>query len=313
MKRYNIPATDLEVSALCFGTSSLGTGLKGNDADRLISSFIEAGGCFFDTAHCYSFWEKDGYGASERELGECLRRIGYWGKVVVATKGGHPDAGEGYRRPDFYLADDVIISDIDDSLERLQAERIDLYFLHRDDSRVPVSDIIGVLNSEIERGRLRYIGASNWSIKRIAEANEYAKKSGLHGFVTSEVQWSLSQPDWKIGADPVMRYITEEDRKWYESVHIPIMAYSSTAGGYFARSQDGLSDGTINSKRKKRAVELANKLNCTPTQVALAYLLHQKPLTIPIFRTTKQSHLDEILSSVSVKLSGNQVRWLRDG
>jgi len=315
IKQYQIPNTDLKISALCFGGSSFGTDVKGKDADRLVSDFIEAGGCFFDTAHCYSFWVENGLGASEREFGACLKRLGCWNKVVVGTKGGHPDGGVNYPRPDAYMSESMIKSDVDESLERLGAERIDLYYLHRDDPRMSSAEVIGILNREIERGRIRYIGASNWSIQRIAEANEYASKHGLQGFVASQLHWSLADPNWKQGPDPIMRYVTEEDREWYASVGISIVAYSSTAGGYFASSHgsSGTYDNPTNIKRRNCAEELASKLNCTSAQIAMSYLLHQKPLTIPIFRTTNQAHLREIIDSVSINLSEDQIQWLRDG
>ena len=314
MKQYQIPNTELKVSALCFGGGSFGTSIKGKGADLLVSAFVEAGGCYFDTAHCYSFWEKDGLGASEREFGACLKRLGYWNKVVVGTKGGHPDGGENYRRPDAYMSESMINSDVGESLERLGSDRIDLYYLHRDDPRMPVAEVIGLLNREIERGRIRYIGASNWQTQRIMEANEYASKHGLQGFVASQVQWSLAEPNWKPGPDPIMRYVTEEDREWYASVGMSIVAYSATAGGYFASSHgsSGTYDNPTNIKRRKRAEELASNLNCTPVQIAMAYLLHQKPLTIPIFLTTNQAHLTEIMDSVSINLSDEQVHWLMD-
>jgi aryl-alcohol dehydrogenase-like predicted oxidoreductase len=313
MKKHKIPNTDLEVSALCFGASSLGTSTKGELADGLITQFIEAGGCFFDTAHCYSFWEKDGLGASERELGACLRRLGHWDDVVIATKGGHPDGGENYRRPDYYISENIIASDIDDSLERLGADRIDLYFLHRDDPRVTVDEIIGILNDEIKRERIRYIGASNWSTKRIAEANEYATKNGLQGFVASEVQWSLAEPNWKLGPEPTMRHVTNDDAEFYAQFGIPILAYSSTAGGYFSGNNMALYDNPTNRERLIRTNELAEKLGHSPTQIALAYLMNQSSCVIPIFRTANHEHLAEIMDSVFISLSIKQVHWLRDG
>ena len=129
------------------------------------------------------------------------------------------------------------------------------------------------------------------------------------------MQWSLADPNWKPSSDPTTRFVTEEDRKWYESVDLPIVAYSATSGGYFANKNVsvGLYDNPTNIARRERAEELASKLNCTPAQIAMSYLLHQKPLTFPIFRTTNQAHLTEIMGSVSISLSDEQVQWLRDG
>ena len=313
--RLRIPHTELEVSPLCYGAGSFGTGVTGAEADKLLGAFIEAGGNFFDTAHCYAFWVEGGLGASERELAASLRRLGYLDQAVIATKGGHPDAGEDYRRPDYFLAEQVIASDIDDSLRNLGLDYIALYFLHRDDTRMPVSEIMDILNRKVEHGRIGALGASNWSVERIAEANAYAAAHGLQGFVASQVQWSLAEPDWKPTTDPTVRYVTQSDAAWYASSQIPITAYSATACGYFAGSgqQEGMFAHPTNTARYQRAQTLASQLNATPTQIALAYLLHQEATVIPLFSTTKLSHLEEIIGVTNVSLTSEQVRWLRDG
>lgn len=93
MKRIKIPHTNLEVSALCYGVGGFGTAAHGELTDRLLAQFLEAEGNFVDTAHCYGFWAKEGQGASERALGDSLRRLKAREKVVVATKGRTPIAG----------------------------------------------------------------------------------------------------------------------------------------------------------------------------------------------------------------------------
>src|ERR1043166_5285513 len=163
MKSHSIDGTDLKVSSLCLGGGSLGTVIRGADMYRLYDQFREAGGNFFDTAHCYSFWLDGGDGASETALGECVRRRGDRVRVVIATKGGHPAVPPRYPRPEGYLAPEVIATDIQESLQRLGMDQIDLYYLHRDDPRVPVAEIIDMLNAEITRGRIRHLGASNWT------------------------------------------------------------------------------------------------------------------------------------------------------
>lgn len=315
MKRHRIPNTDLEVSALCLGGGGIGARVSGAGLDRLVARYLDVGGNFFDTAHCYAFWEPAGAGCSEWELGACLRRLNAWDRVVVATKGGHPDMGEAYRRPDAYLSPEVIAADLDDSLQRLGRDRIDLYYLHRDDTRVPVDEVIDMLNREVARGRIRYLGASNWSVERIAAANEYVARRGLRGFVISQLQWSLAVPNWRPGADPTMRSVTGEIAAWHAGAGLPIAAYSATAGGYFAASPRGesLYDSPGNRARRERARTLAARHGCTPTQIALAYLLHQAPLTIPIFFTASRDHLEEALGAVSIPLSAEEVRLLREG
>jgi aryl-alcohol dehydrogenase-like predicted oxidoreductase len=283
--------------------------------ERLYSVFREAGGNFFDTAHCYAFWIEGGLGASERALGECIRRFGDRDGVVIGTKGGHPDGGPSYPRPDQYLAPPVIAADISDSLERLGVATIDLYFLHRDDPRVPVGEIIEALNHEVRKGRIRYLGASNWSVGRIEAANAFAAAKGLRGFVASQPQWSLGEPNWRPTPEPTMRYVDDEDRVWYAAHEVVVTPYSATSNGYFAT--DGTRGGGFrnpeNEARLRRAQQLAGELGGTPGQIALAYLMNQGFLVVPIIGTTNPEHLHDSLGADQIQFTPQQVTWLRDG
>jgi aryl-alcohol dehydrogenase-like predicted oxidoreductase len=315
MKHYPIPHTDLSVSALCYGLGAFGSGVKGAEMERLFATFREAGGSFFDTAHCYAFWKPEGAGCSERALGECLRRFGDREEVVIGTKGGHPDASLDYPRPDHYLAPEVIASDIRDSLDRLGVETIDLYYLHRDDPRVPVEEIIDALNREIQTGRIRYLGASNWPVARIEAANTYAAAKRLQGFVASQPQWSLGEPNWRPGSEPTMRSVTDEDREWYAAHPLAVIPYSSTSNGYFATGGERGGDyqNPKNAARLRRAQQLASEMGRTPNQIALAYLMSQEFLVVPIIGTADREHLRDALGASGIWLSAQQVRWLREG
>ncbi len=315
MKHTTISQTDLDVSVLSYGVAGFGTGVRGEQADALLAQYLDAGGNFVDTAHCYAFWVPGGLGASERELGASLRRLGCRDRVVVVTKGGHSDGGPDYPRPADFLSAPVLDRDLDESLERLGLETVDLYYLHRDDGVTPVEAVIDWINRQIGRGRIRFAGASNWSVARIAAANAYAAQAGLHGFVASQVQWSLADPDWKAGEEPTMRSVTSEEFAWHTASQFPVVAYSATANGYFAGNGQTPRSyvNPTNHARWERAHTLSAHLSCTPTQVALAYLMHQPFPVFPLFSTLKPDHLAEALSSVDVKLSDTDVRWLRDG
>src|SRR5215217_945262 len=102
-------------STFCLGTIRWGTKVRGEELDRLYDAFRGAGGNFFDSAHVYAFWLDGGSGASERALGEIVRRRGDRGDVVLATKGGHPNMANGYPRPERFLAPDVIARDLSES------------------------------------------------------------------------------------------------------------------------------------------------------------------------------------------------------
>ena len=316
MRQINLPKSNITVSKLCFGAASFGTEVKGDSVDRLIEDYVLAGGDFFDTAHCYACWVPGGAGASEKELGAALRRAGLVGKVKVATKGAHPAIDRIYPRPEDFLSQKALKSDIQESRDRLGLEVIDLYYLHRDDGKTPVSEIIESLNQEIASGSIDAIGASNWSCERIADANAYAEANGLKGFVLSQIQWSLAVPNWKIEPkDPTMRYATETVLEWCQANSMPIAAYSSTACGYFAGARGSASQfhNEINAQRLSRARSLAERRGFTPTQIALAFLLNQNLSAFPVFSTTDSLHLKEILGATEVRLTGRELLWLLNG
>ena len=313
MERHQIPKTDLSVSALCYGTAAWGHEVTGRRLDRLLNAFRDAGGNFLDTAHCYACWTPQGAGVSERAIADYVRRNGGQDELVVATKGGHPTFA-GYRRVDRYMSAERVAADIDDSLARLDRAVIDVYLLHRDDPRMEVGEIVEYLNAEVRRGRIRYFGASNWTSARIAQANAYAESHGLQGFVISEPQWSLAERNSR--GDTTLHSLDADDHAWHSQSGMPVMPYSSTAGGYFAtggRSHSAPFDNEISRARLARAEQLATERGCTPGQVALAYLKHQPFPVVPIIGTTKRRHLEDALGALEVRLTAAQVAWLRDG
>jgi aryl-alcohol dehydrogenase-like predicted oxidoreductase len=307
--RWTIPQTELTVSPIALGLGDFGTRVSGRASRRLLEAYLAQGGNFVDTAHCYSAWLPDGAGRSERELGRCLAELSCRDALVVATKGGHPAFAPYYHRAEHYLAPEVVRADVDESLARLGIECIDLYYLHRDDARVPVGEVIDSLNEEIARGRVRYLGASNWSVARIEAANAYAAAEGRVGFCISEVHFSLAEPSWPMTDDPTVRHLTATDRAWHARSGLPVAAYSPTARGFMAGRPEVEAEYAQppNLARRERARELATQLGCTPTQVALAWLMHQPFPVVPITGTNDLAHLAEVVGASEVELSDQQV------
>lgn len=307
MTSLTLPHTELTVSAFCYGTVALGDSLRGATLDALLDTFVEAGGNFFDTAHCYAFWTAAGAGSSERALADYLRRRGLWGRVVVATKGGHPSE-PGYRTVDRFLAPGRIAADLDDSLGRMGIGTIDLYWLHRDDPRVPVGEIVDCLNAEVTAGRIRYFGGSNWSGERLEAANAYAARHGLQGFVANEPCWSLaSKPMTRT-----MRELSPTDWDFHARTGMPVIPYSPTAQGFFAtngtRGREYDSPG--NRRRLQRVNALAAQRGVSPNQIALAWLRAQPFPVIPILGTGNVAHLREALGALDVQLTPSAARDL---
>ena len=124
---------------------------------------------------------------------------------------------------------------IDDSLGRLETDVIDLYWLHRDETCLPVAEIMETLNSEIARGRIRWLGASNWRPARLAEANAYVAAHGLQGFVASQPGWSLAKSNTPNPAPATDRsngnialFLEEVDQQWHRETGLPVVPYSAS-------------------------------------------------------------------------------------
>jgi aryl-alcohol dehydrogenase-like predicted oxidoreductase len=318
MKRHAIPNTDLSVSSLCYGVMRFGARVRGDAMYELYRVYCEAGGNFFDTAHSYACWYPNGDGCSERSLGECLRKFGNRSEVVVSTKGALPDQGKVYPRPTDCMTPGVIASDITESLERLQIDQIDLYTLHRDDVRHPAGEIIETLNAEITRGRIRYIGASNWTTDRLTEANTYAADHGLQGFVASSPQWNLGRANqhpigWDGQPDYTAHMMTDEDIAWHRKTQVAVMPWTPTAYGFFdgatGRNPESF-DNPENRARRERARQLAAEFGATANQVAMAYLMAYDFPVLPILGTTNMSHLLDSLGAAHLSLSPKQREWL---
>lgn len=278
-------------------------------ANALLDAFLAIGGNAIDTAHNYG---GEWVGRSERAIGSWLQERGTRDRVVIVDKGAHPDE-HGPR-----VNAKCIAADLNDSLQRLQVEVIDLYLLHRDDPAVPVGPIVEALNDHIRAGRVRAIGASNWTHQRIEEANAYARAHGLQPFVASSTNLSLARA---AGARwPGCISLDEEGRAWHRRTQFPLLSWSSQAAGFFTgRFAPGrftdpdlarVYDHPDNWERLRRARELAERKGADATQVALAYVLHQP---FPTFALIGPLTLEEFRASTDIEgvtLTEDEVRWL---
>jgi aryl-alcohol dehydrogenase-like predicted oxidoreductase len=317
LKPITVPGAPLTLSSMVLGNGAFRPDFPLDAIDRVYDQYRQAGGTCFDTAHCYSFWLPGGAGSAERALGACIRRHADRDRVTVITKGGHPAILPDYPRPDAFLGPERIALDIAQSLERLGMASIDLYLLHRDDPRVPVGEVIDMLHGHLASGRVRAIGASNWSVERLEAANAYAQAHGRRGFVVSQPQFNLGCPNApRPATDPAMRYLDDADLAWHTRTGLPVVCYSSTAGGYFAsngaRGREGYENPTSRA-RLQRAQKLAGERGVTPGQIALAYVMAQPFTAVPILGTADPAHLADALAAADVALTPAQVRWLRDG
>ena len=196
-----IPNTALTPSALCMGSNMMGSVTDKQTSFRLLDAFVAAGGTFLDTAKVYADWLPGERSVSEKTIGEWLRHSGKRSQVVVATKGAHPELATMHIGR---LSPAEIVADLDASLRHLQTDVIDLYWLHRDDVKRPVAEILETMESQVRAGKIRYYGCSNWRAGRIGEAQAYARSQGWTGFVADQMMWSLAAVDYAALPDKTM-------------------------------------------------------------------------------------------------------------
>ena len=292
--------------------------IQGLDYSDMLDYVYSLGINTFDTA--------ENYGKSEIVLGKWLKDKKRE-DIVILTKGCHP-----YGRD--RVTPEDLRQDAMQSLEQLQTDYIDLYALHRDDLNVEVGPIMETLHELCEKGYIREIGASNWSHKRMAEANEYAKKHGLRTFTFSSPNYGLIDQvndPWggSAGALSISGKENEDARKWYQENHMAAFSFSSLGRGMlsgrvkstFSREEvaNVIDEFAVkgyysedNMRRLARVEEKAKEYGCSVSEMAIAWLLNQDEFPVyPILSTTKKENLAKNLGALKIKLSKDEVEWMR--
>lgn len=309
MQTTLLPNTTLTVSQIALGTTGLGTTLDLNESYRLLDAYLDAGGNFIDTAAVYSDWVPGEKSRVEKLLGGWLAARNNRDKVIIGTKGGHPDLKTmNISR----LSDADIEHDIHASLQFLRTNVIDLYWLHRDDRSRPVEAIIDTLNQHVKAGSIRYLGASNWTTARIRAANDYAQRSGLQGFVGNQMLWNVGVPDMNAIADKTTIAMDNEMWNYHRESGLAAIPYTAQAGGYFNKVAEGRLDpashlarvygGANNQRIAQQVQQIARSQGLTITQVVLGYLLSQPFVTVPIVGCKSMAQLQDSLAAADVIL-----------
>ena len=274
-------------------------------ASLTLDSFYEAGGNLFDTAFVY------GGGKTEAIFGDWhTSRNVPREEIVLIGKGAHS--------PLCYP--DVIAKQLDQSLNRLKTDYVDIYFMHRDNTDVPVGEFVDAMDAEVKRGRIRGIfGGSNWTRQRMDEAIAYAEKTGKTAPGALSNNFSLAEMLDPIWAGCVAAS-DEPWKEWAKERQIPNFAWSSQGRGFFTdrAGRDKRDDEEIvrvwyserNFERRDRAIELAKELGRHPIHIALAYVIAQPFPVIPLIGPRTIAELEDSLSALDIKLTPEQVRWL---
>lgn len=302
----------LNLQKLTFGAGNFDNLDRTEDYFHLLDIYYnDFVGRSFDTARIY------GKGISEQVLGKWIRERGIpRDEIVITTKGGHPPLDDMHSHR---LNRDSICFDMDASLAALGLSYVDIYLLHRDCEALPVGGIMDALNELVKAGKTRFIGVSNWSTARIAEANRYAADNGLVPLSISQINFSLARTTPEQLQDDTLVCMNEENYKWYLKNHFPVMAFSSQAKGFFSKliANEGATPKIQqrfvteeNLKRLERVKALSEKLKVSPAAAALAYLTCNPVQTSAVFSCRTEEQLRDTMSAKGVTLDGETVRLL---
>nr|WP_314420546.1 aldo/keto reductase [uncultured Erwinia sp.] len=303
----------IQVPLLTFGGNVFGWTVDQSTSFSLLDALVEKGLNFIDTADVYSRWVPGNQGGeSEVIIGNWLKQSGKRDKIILATKVGI-SMGDGKTG----LAPKYIRQAVEASLTRLQTDYIDLYQAHRDDEDTPLQDTLATFDVLIKEGKVRAIGASNYSADRLSEALKISQDAGLARYETLQPEYNLYDRE---GYESGLEAVVEEHG-------LGVINYYSLASGFLsgkyrkpedaaksARGQ-GVVEKYLNDRGLKivhALVQVAEAHHATPTQVALAWQIARPSITAPIVSATSLAQVDELVKATQLKLSEADKRLLSE-
>ena len=302
MQKRTIGKSDLHVAPLAFGGNVFGWTIDEATSFRLLDAWVDAGFNLIDTADSYSNWAPGHVGGeSETVLGNWMHARGNRDNVVVATKVGG-DMGEGKN-----LRKDYILRSVEASLKRLRTDYIDLYQTHWDDLDTPIEDTLEALDQLVMAGKVRWIGASNYSPERLQESMRISSAMGLSSYVSLQPRYNLFDRD-----------VFERDYAPICKEHgLGVLNYYALASGFltgkyrteadFGKSVRGSSMPkylTPHGLKILTALDtVSERLSSTPASVSLAWLMALPHIVAPIASATSITQLNELMSAAELHLT----------
>jgi len=300
----------LRTAPIAFGGNVFGWSVDEATTFALLDAFVEAGFNLIDTADVYSAWVPGNRGGeSETLIGRWLHRSGKRQQVLLSTK-----VAKWAERPGLLPVN--IAAAIDDSLRRLHTDVVDVYFAHEDDESVAQEETLLAFARLIEQGKVRTIGASNFSAARLCSALQTARDHGLPRYEVIQPEYNLyDRAHYEAELEPVVR---EEQ--------VGVIAYYALASGFLSGKYRSAQDATKSSARGAGVVarylnprglriltaldDIAATHNARPAQIALAWLSARPGLSAPIVSATNTEQLQELLDAARLSLSAQEVAQL---
>ena len=311
MEKRRLGNSELEVAPLAFGGNVFGWTADEQTSFRLLDAFVSEGFDLIDTADAYSRWVPGNQGGeSESIIGRWLRQGGKREKVVIATKVGM-EMGPGRKG----LSAEHIVRSVEDSLRRLQTDYIDLYQSHVDDPETPQEETLEAYARLVGQGKVRAIGASNFSAERLSEALRLSAERGLPRYESLQPLYNLyDRAAFEESLAPLCL-----------SEKVGVICYYSLASGFLTgkyRTEEDFSKSARGEGVRKKYFnarglrilgaldEVAARLGSTPARVALAWLIARPSVTAPIASATSLEQLNDLVESVRIKLDDSSMELL---
>jgi aryl-alcohol dehydrogenase (NADP+) len=303
-----ISTTDLDVFPLALGGNVFGWTATQEESFAVLDAYAAAGGNFIDTADMYSAWAPGNSGGeSETIIGRWMKARGNRDRMIIGTKVGMLESLSG-------LTANTIPVAAEQSLGRLQTDRIDLYYAHKDDPKTPLEETLGAFDTLVREGKVRYIAASNYTATRLAEALDVSKRRGFACFVALQPHYNLvERKEYEGELAEVVR------REGLSAIPYFALAKGFLTGKYRPGAPEVKSaraagaSAYLNERGLKVLAaldEVAGAHHTTVAAVALAWLVAQPTVVAPIASARTTTQLADILPFVELRLSKEELRKL---
>jgi len=308
MEKTELGHTGEFISCMALGTMYFGSKTDEKTSFRLLDKYVEYGGSFLDSANKYASWVP-GFrgGESEKLIGKWIKQKGTGQRMFISSKVGFP-----YGNIPRSLKKEIIISECERSLKRLEVETIDLYFAHGHDPETPVEETMEAFYKLRKDGKIRFSGASNFYAWHLSEANAAAGLQGWDGFVCVQQRHTCLEP--LLRADfGTQLLLTPEIQDFCVKKNLGIMAYSPLLGGVYAKDNQPVPiqyQSTVNEFRMKVLRDMAHELNVSPNAIVLAWMMQSSARVIPVVAASSVEQLEENLQTLQVRLSKQQMEKL---
>jgi aryl-alcohol dehydrogenase-like predicted oxidoreductase len=310
MKKRALGHSGLEVAPLALGGNVFGWTADEPTSFRLLDAFVAAGGDLIDTADVYSAWVPGNKGGeSETVIGKWLKARRNRGTVLVATKVGK-EMGAGRKG----LSKSYILRAVEDSLRRLQTDYIDLYQSHADDAETPLEETLEAYGQLIRQGKVRAIGASNFSAERLSQALDVSARTGHPSYQCLQPVYNLyDRADYETDLEPLCR-----------EKGLGVIPYFPLASGFLTgkyRSEKDLAGRARGEFVRKYLTDrgfrilnaldqVAGRYRCAPAVVSLAWLMARPGITAPIASATNLEQLTDLIGATTMELDPSSIELL---